>query len=302
MSKSSFLRHADWDNISVPEVQLPGMSAFLITNSLSISNIPEKRFIHSHRFMELGFCVSGSGIYYIRDEIYPFGKGDIAIVYPGEYHDACQTTENGSVWRFLFADTTLLFADMPDKERLLRLSSAERCRGHLCSLQERSRIQPLLQRIFDMQEENRCLSRDHAYLTLLTAGILYETERFLPGLDIENAPQSVTNEMHQWIMPAVTFIMNHYTSRICMQDLCAQCYISEGHLRRVFTAVFGIPPMVFLQKVRIKHACAALDETDAPVMSIAEQCGYTTLSSFNQQFQKIMHMSPSQFRKRHQIK
>jgi AraC-like DNA-binding protein len=54
-----------------------------------------------------------------------------------------------------------------------------------------------------------------------------------------------------------------------------------------------------LHKIRINHACSELSSTELPIVSIAERCGYTSLSSFNRQFQKIMQISPSEYRAAH---
>lgn len=270
------------------------VSRYMVTDIRPLTNLSDARRIHYHDFLEIGYCVSGSGLYYIRGEIYPFGQGDIVIVYPDEEHDACNTYVNSSTWRFLFADTAALLADLPDREHLTQLTDRTKCRGRLCSPAEKKRILPLLQRIFDLSDEQECLPPEHPYLPLLTAGILYETERFLP--EDTAAGVEVSEEMQRFAVPAVAYMMNHYASPMRMEDLCEICYVSEGHLRRVFTAVFGIPPMAFLHKIRIRHACAALESSDTSILSIAGQCGYTSLSSFNRQFRHIMQMTPSEYR------
>ena len=34
--------------------------------------------IHTHDQFEIGYCVSGNGIFFVRDKIYPFKGGDIS--------------------------------------------------------------------------------------------------------------------------------------------------------------------------------------------------------------------------------
>ena len=266
----------------------------VVTGERPLTNLSESRRIHFHDFLEIGYCMSGSALYYIRDEIYPVGQGDIVIVYPGEVHDGCNIRAGSSIWRFLFVNVSVLFADLPDREHLIQLTDRTKYRGRLCGSAEKKRILPLLQRIFDLFDEQEPPPREHPYLALLTAAILYETERFLP--EKTSVLPEASEEMQRIVAPAVAYMMSHYASPVRMETLCELCYVSEGHLRRVFTAVFGIPPVAFLHKIRIRHACAALESSEDSILSIADQCGYASLSSFNRQFQKILQMSPSAYR------
>ncbi|MFA6948869.1 MAG: AraC family ligand binding domain-containing protein, partial [Eubacteriales bacterium] len=45
-------------------------------------------YMHYHNYLELGLCVRGSGVFFIDSEIYPFGEGDISLIFPGEIHIA----------------------------------------------------------------------------------------------------------------------------------------------------------------------------------------------------------------------
>ena len=57
--------------------------------------------------------------------------------------------------------------------------------------------------------------------------------------------------------------------------------------------------MEMVHIIRIRYASKALIETKQPIITIAVQHGFSTLSSFNRQFLKIMHMTPSQYRENH---
>ena len=49
--------------------------------------------------------------------------------------------------------------------------------------------------------------------------------------------------------------------------------------------------------VRIRTACRELKRTNDTVGDIAVRCGFTTLSTFNRNFHRIMGISPQQWRK-----
>ena len=137
------------------------------------------------------------------------------------------------------------------------------------------------------------------YLTALLSCLLYETERLLPLEQFWCSYHNAPIELGHQILPAVIYLQNHFSEQIQIADLNTLCYISSSHLRRGFSTVFGISPSEFLHRLRIKHACSLLSNTRNSVLSIATQCGYLTVSSLNRQFQKFMHMTPMEYRKKY---
>ena len=60
--------------------------------------------IHTHDQFEIGYCVSGNGIFFVRDKIYPFKGGDISVIFPGERHIAQTIAAEKTIWYFLSID------------------------------------------------------------------------------------------------------------------------------------------------------------------------------------------------------
>ncbi len=253
--------------------------------------------LHYHNRVEIGLCTGGSGIFYIRDEIYPCIPGDIVIVYPGEKHDARSPRENACYWRFIMVDIPGLYGTQQDCEALLALTSYTQHRGHICSRPERKRLLPLLLRMFELRDEAFDRPDTPAHLAHLFACFLYETAHFAAETAEGIPTTEVSPALQQVVYPAVSYMLNHYAEPLRMEELAARCYVSDCHLRRSFFTAFGLSPTAFLHKIRIRHACAALAGGQQSILSIAVQCGYPTISSFNRQFQKVMHTTPSEYRR-----
>ena len=81
------------------------------------------------------------------------------------------------------------------------------------------------------------------------------------------------------------------------EELAAMCHISETHLRRVFRDCMQMSPVEYINWVRIRTACGELKRTNDTVGDIAVRCGFSTLSTFNRNFHRIMGISPQQWRK-----
>ncbi|MBR4960982.1 MAG: helix-turn-helix transcriptional regulator [Clostridia bacterium] len=252
-------------------------------------------YLHYHRWTEFGICLSGRGIFYIQGDVYPFAAGDISVIYPGEYHIAQSVSETPSDWWFLTIDEKKLFADWPDRERLLRLASGGY--GHILKRNENRQIHAALRRMTELyREDSTVMDGLRGQMGALYACILYETAGWQRDTREEGTLPAVSGA-GSMISPAIQYMLSYYTDPVTTEELCALCHISPVHLRRIFTASVGISPIAFLHRVRISHACLALSGTDDSILSIAERCGYPSLSSFNRQFQKQMHKSPSEYRR-----
>jgi AraC family transcriptional activator of mtrCDE len=60
----------------------------------------------------------------------------------------------------------------------------------------------------------------------------------------------------------------------------------------------GAPPLDFIHSSRIEEACKLLGSTEQSILSISEQVGFRSISSFNRCFSKLMGESPKAWRKK----
>lgn len=252
--------------------------------------------LHCHERMEIGYCYAGSGIFFIRDEAYPFSAGDISLVYPWEKHDTRSVLDN-TRWRFIYPDTFALYREYPFREQIDLLVNGGQFPGHLCARKEHKILLPYVQQIIHIYSDPEPLNSKIPYLTSLLSCLLFETKRLQSLEKVGSTYSNASLPLSQEIQPAVMYMLSHYTEQFPITVLSSLCYISDCHLRRSFSAVYGISPSEFLHKLRIKHTCGVLSTSKDSVLSVAGQCGYTSVSSFNRQFRKFMHMSPMEYRK-----
>ena len=74
--------------------------------------------------------------------------------------------------------------------------------------------------------------------------------------------------------------------------------VSQAHFARSFRDAFGAPPHRYLLTRRIERAKALLRDTDAPIIDIAFQTGWSSLGAFGRTFRDITGQSPSELRAR----
>jgi AraC family transcriptional regulator len=72
---------------------------------------------------------------------------------------------------------------------------------------------------------------------------------------------------------------------------------SEQHFHRVFNQIVGQTVNVYIRQTRLEHAANQLMfDHSSSVLDVAEKCGFTSLSSFNQIFKKQFGTTPGQWR------
>lgn len=105
---------------------------------------------------------------------------------------------------------------------------------------------------------------------------------------------------------------NHTQSRIhTVQDLIMQApgqdwkiaqlaemvYLSERHLRRLFTEATGFSVQQYLQQARVELARQLLEQTSFSLDIVAERCGFAAERSLRRAWEQWMDGTPSSYRK-----
>lgn len=250
--------------------------------------------LHFHKQLELGLCLSGRGVFYIHGEVYPFSAGDVSVIYPWENHIAQSAKSSPSNWLFLTIDTDVLFCSEKNESVLRKLAFRPLGTGRVLNSEENRSVIGYLERLISLYNDER---KEHGekipqYAALISC-FLYESADWEQRY---GADCSIYSERLNDIYPAIQYILNHYGEDVSIERLCECCHLSSAHLRRLFDSIVGESPIAFLHKIRINHACSALKDKKLSILSVAEQCGYFSLSSFNRQFRKWMNLSPTEYR------
>jgi AraC family transcriptional regulator len=84
---------------------------------------------------------------------------------------------------------------------------------------------------------------------------------------------------------------------ISLDDLAAEAQRSPVHFARMFKQSMGVPPRVYLTRLRVEKACELIERTDLPITEIALEVGYSSDQALARVFLKHRHMSPSDYRR-----
>lgn len=97
---------------------------------------------------------------------------------------------------------------------------------------------------------------------------------------------------------AAVWMSRHAARDFSTQELAAALAVSYRTLHRRFAAAAGMPPLAYLQALRIEHARELLETTRDSVERIVETVGYHDSSAFRRLFARQVGLTPAEYRQR----
>lgn len=248
----------------------------------------------------MGVCHSWHGILQIGEKRHLFRQGDITLIPPYLPHTTWSDTGEKSRWSYLFFDSEYLFAQKQIQIQS-HIPAAPEQPYCLFPAAQAAGLYALSCEILRELEQREQDYRSAA-LGLLQA-LIIKLSRLKPDpVPVDPAvnitPEAYPAGMHM-ILPALNELERNYTEPITISRLADLCGISETHFRRCFCMVFGISPLAYLNRLRVQKACSLLRQPGVRIISISEQCGFQTLSSFNRHFKRLTGQSPTAWRHIH---
>ncbi|MDA3873366.1 MAG: AraC family transcriptional regulator [Kiritimatiellae bacterium] len=98
------------------------------------------------------------------------------------------------------------------------------------------------------------------------------------------------------VQKAISYMSEHISDKITLNDLVGICGGSSRHFSRVFKQSTGEAPMQWLISLRRNEAIKLICQTDLPIGEIAHRVGYPDPFGFSAFFKNHMGQSPSEMR------
>lgn len=95
-----------------------------------------------------------------------------------------------------------------------------------------------------------------------------------------------------------SYILEHLTEKICVEDLCRRYHLSQNGLYRLFREEFHATVTDYINGKRLQRAKELLQSRpDLNVTQIASLCGFSDHNYFIRTFKKQQGLTPLQYRK-----
>lgn len=254
---------------------------------------------HWHSDVEIIMPVENGYQAIVNEVTYDLAEGDIIIIPPGELHQLYAPSTGKRI--ILQFDGGLIFnlngfesafhmfrpcaiitpATKPDIHKELNVLVKNIASEYLSSLPFREgSIYSMLLRFF----------------TVLGRSSISNNERFL---EVKKPKQ---HEYINLFFEVSSFINEHCTENITIDDIAKIAGFSKYHFARVFKQVMNISWYDYLINRRILHAEQLLTKPDLSIMQVAMKSGFSSLATFNRVFKAKNHCTPSEYKLRHEIK
>ena len=107
---------------------------------------------------------------------------------------------------------------------------------------------------------------------------------------------SVNNPNNSRLHFVLQYIHDHLTERIEVDTLSRQAYLSRNIFFKWFKEQFGITPLEYITRARIRLARELLAQEKYTISQICMQCGFTDVNYFVRTFKKSEGLTPGAYR------
>lgn len=101
---------------------------------------------------------------------------------------------------------------------------------------------------------------------------------------------------HPKLARAVIAVLEEPGTAFSVESLAELAGMGRSSFTAHFSEVFGVGPMEFVQRVRLRVAARLITGTDLPIKVVASSVGYASRSSFSKVFEAEFGVPPGQYR------
>ncbi|MEM9061827.1 MAG: helix-turn-helix domain-containing protein [Pseudomonadota bacterium] len=97
--------------------------------------------------------------------------------------------------------------------------------------------------------------------------------------------------LHHWIS-------DHLTENLRVERLAERARMSARSFARIYSAETGLTPAKAVEQFRVDAACRLLEESGLSVSQVAVRCGFMDDERLRRAMQRVLSVSPSEYRER----
>ena len=143
----------------------------------------------------------------------------------------------------------------------------------------------------EMEQFNRSVS------AILNKG-MFDAGEILNHIDAALTRQARMGSLTQRLVRrAVAYIHLHYAEPLNREMIANQVGISADYLTECFRKEYGVTPVKYLNRYRIRQACLLLEKTERSIKDVAMAVGFYETAHFSRIFKREMKMTPRAYRK-----
>lgn len=248
---------------------------------------------HWHTSVELFAVLEGSLSFFLNEEEYPLGAGELIIINSNEIHSIHAPVRNETV---VLQIPLKQFEAYFTAQRFIRFKSAARL-----GRDKRAEVPDNRKLAFFIEELYKVYTAREVGWEFRTMALYYNI-LFLLVQDYresEAAQKEIRDSRRLDALSKITtYMREHYTEELKLSDMAAMFGYSDAYLSRMFKKYAKVNFKAYLQEIRMAFAYRELMNTDHTISRIAMDNGFASSRAFSKEFRKKHGCLPSDVKRR----
>jgi transcriptional regulator GlxA family with amidase domain len=115
--------------------------------------------------------------------------------------------------------------------------------------------------------------------------------QYSPYIGVRKDEDPIIGKVHR-------YVVEHISDGLSIEQLASAVSVSRRTFSRLFARYAKVTPSVFVEQVRVDTARKLLEETDAPLKTVAFKCGFHNATHMRTTFARRLNVTPKQYRER----
>ncbi|MBP2643798.1 MAG: transcriptional regulator, AraC family [Firmicutes bacterium] len=248
----------------------------IISGSYVKHNFPR----HTHRTLGIGVVEEGTRIISSRGERFKVTPHQVFIIPPNEAH-SCESEGVAHTYR--------LFLISPDIIKMILPQNAK----------NNYKLKTV---VFDNSKQFDQLMNLHTVLTSDETNFFKQSAAISTISDLVECCVDagkglrISHKQIDIVKRVQNLLEIHYDECFSLNDIAKFSYLSPYYLIHAFSQIIGVPPHIYQQQVRIRHAKEMLHQ-GIPIVEVANKTGFIDQSHFSKIFKKMVGITPGEYTK-----
>ncbi len=231
------------------------------------------RYINEYQLI---YIASGSGTFQDRGIHYKVHSGQFLLIQPGYWHSYAPDTSTGWEEYYIGFNGPALSLLVQELFKITNIN--------LLKLTDTDFVLPILTAALRYGEE---VTPDNELIVKSLLICLISKLRF--GLKTNTQTDSLLFRARQ-------FMEENLSRKINIDDIANHLCVSSSWFRKEFYKETGVPPVTFLNRIRLQTSKYMLLSSNRSIKEISAQCGFATSEYFCKFFRNNTGMTPGEFR------
>jgi transcriptional regulator GlxA family with amidase domain len=115
--------------------------------------------------------------------------------------------------------------------------------------------------------------------------------QYSPYVGIRADDDTIIGKVHR-------YVIEHIADALSIEQLAKASAVSRRTFSRLFAKYAKVTPSAFVEQVRVDAARKLLEETDAPLKTVAFNCGFHSATHMRTTFSRRLNVTPKAYRER----